>query len=249
MQALRQQSMPAIQSLKTRGIMPTLSNLDVLVTPGPIEAVLRRLYQSVGTQSANDTYAYLSAASPDQMANKSTFGPNQFKLFGLNSFWRDIMNSFFSVFGAKNVRSITETERDRIRRELMAGQEQGLDNFAIAERLESPEIWRKRASVIARTEPAIAASKGADEAARRTGLQLVKTWLSGRDNRTRRIPRNSTDHYSMNNTTVQMDDLFAVPKVGGFDLMITPHAPGAPAAQVVQCRCRAIYTSFRSVLR
>lgn len=244
--ALRKQSLPAIRALESRGYEYTLSNLDALVQDDSIEAVLRRLYRTVGVESANDTYGYIQAAYGREMREQKGYDPRyQVKRFGFNQIWANVMNGIFSVFGARNVRSITDTERARLRRELIAGQEEGISNFELAKRLRSSQIWAKRARVISRTEPAIAASSGADMAAKRSGLLMKKVWLSARDNRTRRIPEDATDHYIMNNVEVMQDEPFLVPKIGGMDAMQHPHQPGSPANQVIQCRCKVIYIAAR----
>lgn len=244
--ALRKQSLPAIRALESNGYEYTLSNLDTLVQDDAIEAVLRRLYRTVGVESANDTYGYIQSAYGAEMRGEKGYSPHvQVKRFGFNQVWANIMNGIFSVFGARNVRSITDTERARLRRELIQGQQDGISNFELAKRLRSESIWAKRARVISRTEPAIAASAGANSAAKRSGLLMMKTWLSARDNRTRRIPEDATDHYTMNNVQVTQDEPFLVPKIGGMDAMQHPHEPGSPANQVIQCRCKVIYVAAR----
>lgn len=236
--ALNQQLRPVLASLRRDGTEATLSRMNALVSAAPVDNVLKRLYRTVGVDAANDTYGYIQEYYGAEM--------RQQKAFGFNARWAEIMNSFFNIWGAANVTKITENTRMRLRRILMEGQSAGIDNFDLAKSIQDNRNFdRRRSKLIARTETGIASSKGGDTGARQSGLFMQKTWLSGRDKRTRRRPPDATDHYHMNNVKVTMDEPFLVIKAGGFDPMLTPHAPGAPANQVCNCRCKCIYNPMR----
>lgn len=232
--ALKQQIRPFTAYMLKNGYVDALAQINVLVKPDPIQKVLAALYTTIGSQSGNEQYKYIN----------EKFG-KELKAFGFNQLISDMMQAFFNLFGGERVQAITDTERARIRRELERAAADGLDTIEMAKILESEAITLARSRVIARTETSTASSKGSDLGARKLGLMMNKTWLSIHDHRTRRIPFNQTDHWTMDGVSIGMDDLFLVPSKLGADLMLTPHAGGAPANQVIQCRCRAIYEPIR----
>jgi hypothetical protein len=81
-----------------------------------------------------------------------------------------------------------------------------------------------------------------------TGLVTIKEWIAARDNRTRREPRDHTDHLIMDGTKLPMEKQFQVPnnQVGlGYELMDHPCDSKASAANVCNCRCTLGYEAVR----
>lgn len=234
--AIQRQIAPVLKVLRERGYTAAINAVSS-ISADPIQDVLRNLYRDYGVDAANDTYAYIQRFWGEEMSGQ--------KAFGFNAIWAKIMNAFFEISGARNVTRITDSNRERLRKELIQGQNDNVDNYTLAERLEGPDIWRARSKLISRTETGIASSYGAETGAKQSGLLMNKKWLSARDKRTRRIPPDQTDHYTMNNVEVAMDDFFMVPSGAGFNMMIRPHAEGAPADQVCNCRCKVVYIPAR----
>ena len=126
------------------------------------------------------------------------------------------------------------TTRKRIRNSIARGEEQDEPPRVLAKRIVEEtggEIARRRAITIARTESLTAASVGADEAAKATGLQLDKQWLATEDQRTR------PTHHAADGQRVDMDGLFTV----GGALMKFPRDPNGPAKETINCRCICLY--------
>lgn len=122
-----------------------------------------------------------------------------------------------------------------IRSELVSGFQAGEGIPALSNRLRSvSEISQRRARAVARTEVVGASNAGAMAGASAfPGLQPeTKTWLATSDARTR------PTHQSADGQTVPFDKPF---QVGGVS-MDRPHAPGAPAAEVVNCRCTVVFS-------
>lgn len=92
-------------------------------------------------------------------------------------------------------------------------------------------VSRTRAALIARTEVHGAANWGADRAARESGLDLRKEWVSTVDDRTR------MNHMAANGQIRTMDEPF---DVGGEKLMF-PGDPSASGANVINCRCAVVH--------
>lgn len=105
----------------------------------------------------------------------------------------------------------------------------GRDELAAQLRNLSTKFAAYRADAIARTEVNAAYMNGDFEADMALGEfgPVEKVWVATNDARTR------ADHANADNQVRKFAEPFSV---GGVPMMY-PHAPGAPAAQVVNCRC------------
>jgi hypothetical protein len=140
---------------------------------------------------------------------------------------------------------ITETTREQLRAILLQQAENNLTTSQVMTLIEARGLPRWRGELIARTETSHAANVGAMVGALDTGLKCRKEWISAQDNRTRREPRDQTDHLHMNGVQVEMDDNFQVPSKIGTTAMLHPGQPGAPANQVCNCRCSVAFIPVR----
>ena len=160
-----------------------------------------------------------------------------------------IMLEFVQRFGAVKVQQIIETTRNQLVRMIDKGISDGLGQEAIAKLITDsvPALSRTRARVIARTEVHTAALYSSQEVAKTSPFPMNKRWISVFDARTRDFGEgdgvvDQANHRVMNEVTVGPEELFAVPNSAmGFDLMAGPGDPGAPAYQVINCRCSLIY--------
>lgn len=230
--ALRKQAEPFIEYMLRNGPEAAMYIIDSLILPDAVEKVIRQLYRTVGVQAGNDEYGHLIRTYPEKI--------NQAKAFGFNSFWRDLMNSFYSLFGGSRVASITQTEKDRIRSVLEQSADQNLSNYELAKLLRSDAVNAARSRVIARTETGTASAKGQDIAAKQTGLMFKLTWISARRFNTRVLPRDQWDHYHMDQVQIQPGEQFFVMSKTGGEFIPYPHAENASAGNTINCRCVAI---------
>lgn len=129
----------------------------------------------------------------------------------------------------RRITSVTETTRQQIVNQIKIGQQAGEGVDAIARRISGniPLISRQRGALIARTETHGAANYGADGAARATGLDVRKEWVSAADERTR------PTHADADGQVVPMDQPF---RVGG-ELLMFPGDPAGSSANIINCRC------------
>ncbi len=140
---------------------------------------------------------------------------------------------------------VSEATRSQIVRMVIAGQEEGLGVSEIARTITDalPGLSMRRGAIIARTETHGAANFGADQAARSTGLDLQKEWVSVEDHRTRDFGEgdgiiDQYSHRAMDGVVVDMDQAFSVPnKLGGFERMLYPGDPIGSAGNTINCRC------------
>jgi len=152
-----------------------------------------------------------------------------------------MIQSYLAQAGARAVVAATTTQ-DQIRAAVVAAEAANMTQDQIASQIRrgAPDLpginlWtpRVRSLVIARTEVHTASTVSADAAAMATGVVERKEWVAAEDARTR------PDHSAADGQTVDMGDAF---EVGGVR-MPYPGAAGAPAAQVVNCRCVTAYVT------
>ncbi len=203
--------------------------LDVVQQSGALKHLIVSLYQDVGTDVGTDTlkelkYEYRPFQTKDDAA------PDD-----LNLYAPDVLVYLYSL-AAQKVTQITDTTRAEIQSALAQGVQAGEALPALVKRLNDlylVSIIPKRSEVIARTEVIAASNYGSQEAAKSSGLTLKKVWLSTSDSRTR------PDHAEADGQEVDMDEPF---KVGGSQLMYPGDSSlGAPADEVVSCRCTQYY--------
>lgn len=129
----------------------------------------------------------------------------------------------------QRITNVSETTRAQIVQRVAAGQVAGLGVVEIAKSIsfDIPGISRMRGALIGRTETHGAANHGADQAARATGLPLMKEWVASGGSRTR------DDHAEANGQQVPMDSPF---KVGG-ELLMFPGDPIGSPWNTINCRC------------
>ena len=116
------------------------------------------------------------------------------------------------------------------------------DNISVADitrNLQNKFGWYKAQALrIARTETTTATNYATTLAAENSDYELEKTWISVQDNRTRRPPKSMFDHLDMNGVKVDANKPFFV---GGEEIMY-PGDPNAMAGNVINCRCKIVFT-------
>lgn len=135
--------------------------------------------------------------------------------------------------------SVHQTLIEAIINVIADGYEQNLSVADITRNLQNKFGWFKAQALrIARTETTTATNLATTLAAENSDYQLQKTWISAQDNRTRRPPKSPFDHLDMNGVTVDAERPFFV---GGEELDY-PGAPNGQAGNIINCRCKVVYT-------
>jgi hypothetical protein len=179
---------------------------------------------------------------------KGVYVPMEFKSAKTDAFQFAIIQVLQNDGLDQLAADITNTTKEQIRRFLIQSAEQNLTLPQTIALLRTSGITDYRAELIARTETGRAANIGSMVGATSTGLVTIKEWIAARDNRTRREPRDHTDHLIMDGTKLPMEKQFQVPnnQVGlGFELMDHPCDSKASAANVCNCRCTLGYEAVR----
>ena len=126
-----------------------------------------------------------------------------------------------------------------------AGKDEGLGVDQIATNIARnvSGIAKARGALIARTETHGAANNGANAAARQTGLQLKKEWITAEDARTRSVAGGDEwDHVEIDGAIVAQDEKFRLTSANGtVEFLDFPGDPAGSAANVINCRCAVGY--------
>jgi hypothetical protein len=207
-----------------------------------LKKTIYKLHLAMGTKMA------LISESAVKKSVKGVYVPMEFKSQKTDAFQYAIIQVLQNDGLDQLAADITETTKEQIRRFLIQSAEQNLTLPQTIALLRTSGITDYRAELIARTETGRAANIGSMVGATATGLVTIKEWIAARDNRTRREPRDHTDHLIMDGTKLPMEKQFQVPnnQVGlGYELMDHPCDSKASAANVCNCRCTLGYEAVR----
>ena len=136
--------------------------------------------------------------------------------------------------GLTQAKGLAGTTASDLRALIARGEAEGFSTAKIGREIRKavPSMSRVRSRMIAQTETHNAASFGGQEAARGTGVQMRTVGLTHRAGAAR------TTHVE---ASMQIRDLDEPYLVGGFQMMRPGDSSlGAPAAEVINCRCGEI---------
>jgi hypothetical protein len=207
-----------------------------------LKKTIYKLHLAMGTKMA------LISESAVKKSVKGVYVPMEYKSAKTDAFQFAIIQVLQNDGLDKLAADITDTTKEQIRRYLIQSAEKNLTLPETIVLLRGAGITDYRAELIARTETGRAANIGSQVGATATGLVTIKEWIAARDNRTRREPRDHTDHLIMDGTKLPMEKQFQVPnnQVGlGYELMDHPCDSKASAANVCNCRCTLGYEAVR----
>jgi len=197
--------------------------IQFLVQQKPLYSGLEKIYTKVGVSAATFSYDWIRNSVPK---NKKDFIIDFF-----NAAWFEEMVNYFRLIGGTKVTGIDDTTRNIVKNLLanILGQNLSRRDQAklFEESLNDPAFNRARSLVIARTESTTAANFGINMGAESSDYEVQKFWINTRDARTRR------SHLAMTKDRIALNQPF---NVGGVSMMY-PGEVGAPAAEVVNCRC------------
>ena len=205
----------------------TFDNIELyiqfLVQQKPLYNGLEKIYTKVGVSAATFSYDWIRNSVPKTKKD--------FIIDFFNAAWYEEMVNYFRLIGGTKVAGIDNTTRDIINNLLANILGQNLSRREQAklfeETLNDPAFNRARSLVIARTESTTAANFGINMGAESSDYEVQKFWINTKDKRTRR------SHLLMTQDRIAINQPFIV---GGIPMMY-PGEVGAPAAEVVNCRC------------
>jgi hypothetical protein len=197
--------------------------IQFLVQQKPLYSGLEKIYTKVGVSAATFSYDWIRNSVPKTKKD--------FIIDFFNAAWYEEMVNYFRLIGGTKVTGIDQTTMDKVKTLLanILGQNLSRRDQAklFEETLNDPAFNRARSLVIARTESTTAANFGINMGAESSDYEVQKFWINTKDKRTRR------SHLLMTQDRIAINQPFLV---GGVPMMY-PGEVGAPAAEVVNCRC------------
>lgn len=204
-----------------------------------IKKTIQKLHLALGNKMALISQKDVKSGLKSQIKAYETKG-NQTDLFSY------VILQYLETKGLDQLAAdITDTTKEQIRRFLIKSQQENLTMSQKIALLKTAGITDYRAELIARTETARSANVGSMVGAMSTGLVTVKEWIATKDNRTRRMPRDSADHLDMDGVKIPIDAKFQVDGKEFIDFMLHPGDSTAHAANVCNCRCTLGYEAVR----
>lgn len=205
-----------------------------------LKQTIQKLHLALGNRMAATAYKDVKKTSKSQINIYETKSTQ-------TDIWSYTILKMLEVDGLSTLaQNITQTTKDQINKYIQKSMDEGLSMPETIALLRNAGITDYRAELIARTETARAANLGSQIGAISTGLVTMKEWIATKDNRTRREPRDQTDHLVMDGVKIPMEAQFQVPNMKtGFDLMDHPGDSKASAANVCNCRCTMGYEAVR----
>jgi hypothetical protein len=200
------------------------------LSPTPIAEAFEKVYLRVGEDFAKQTWAGLKSHHGYRIKDIE-FSP-----------FEEFIRAWVATYGAKRIDDMTKTTQGMLAKLVQQAIDEGM-GVAKAQafiRSRFTDMSKIRAERIARTEIVSASNLGSIEAARSTGLNLQKNWLSTRDGRTRTLQTGEFDHLSVDGQPADLNGFF---NVSGEDLMYPGDINGSPG-NVINCRCTVTYTEI-----
>ena len=204
-----------------QGAHATLQNLDHIISMDPIREVLYTLYTVEGVKGAQRQAKWLNRQ----------FG-SEYKDFPFFSNWLQIMINFFRTTGAEQVVAITDTTKEELKRRLIQATTDNLTIPQTRDLLRMPDVNKRRANVIARTEVVTTLNYSSSAAVNQAPVEFTKEWIATNDSRTRKA------HVELNGQKRDLEDKYSN---GG----MYPGDPGLSAKERIQCRCVEIHEAKR----
>lgn len=208
-------------------VQSAIRNLDRNIQYTELAGIIQSIYVDAGRVMGGKAYQLVKKQAVKAMMP-----------IGYNEELINEIIAYLKLHNLQMVTAITDNMKEWILEKLIEGQQQAKSITQIADDMLKDGFPKKRAIVIARTETIKSANYGAMQGARKAGYKTQKIWIAAKDFRTRSIPRDAYSHTAMDGITIDIDELFKVPKrTGGYDDIMQPGAPDGDAGNVIQCRC------------
>ena len=224
--------------LKREGIGAARSSLGLDLWSKELIKIFESLYKEAAVLFGNSVYRALKIE-----ANRKGM------TFGFNREWTQQMMDFLMAQGFALVSDITSTTKTKLLSIVKKGIEEGLSVDEIVRIIQSDEQLAYaafRARRIVRTEVMRSSNMASMMAADSHDFYVDKQWISARDNRTRRIPRNQFDHVELDGVIIKYDETFnETGKDGEQVASMQPGDISAPPGFTINCRCTVAFIPRR----
>lgn len=230
-----EENFDSLRDIRQTSLFNDRGEIDGAVTRDWLDRILDRL--SRDWQELVRTIISESARAGWKLTEEEVAGTLQWSVFQQKA------AEYAQRHAAAQVSLINATTEAELRRVIRNGIESG-DGIAELTRkvADTYDGWKSaRAENIARTETGSAMGYGrlnaARETANRLGMNIVRSWISVHDDRTRPDHVDADADVNERNRDIGLNDFYIV---GGIE-MSHPGDPGAPAEQICNCRCTETY--------
>lgn len=202
--------------------------LEMYVDKSVFEQMYLEIYKEIGLKHGRRVGAYIN-----RQINQKDFSFGTFA----DLFLADVQKMLLGQGGSKIVtvrQNYIDFLMELITKQYNEGKTTSEVTDAIYKYIRSREFYRWQGMRIARTETTTASNFAAVRASAVSGVVMEKVWISAQDSRTRRIPEDKFDHYSMNGQTVLLTESF---NVSGEQLEYPGDQQNGSAGNVINCRC------------
>ena len=224
--------------IKRDGLGAARASLGLDLWEKELIKIFESLYKEAAVLFGNSVYRALKIE-----ANRKAM------TFGFNREWTDQMIDFLMAQGFVLVSDITSTTKKKLLSIVQKGIEEGLSVEEIVRIIKSDEQLAYaafRARRIVRTEVMRSSNMASMMAAEKHDFYVDKQWISARDNRTRRIPRDQFDHVELDGVIVRYDETFnETGKDGEPVAAMQPGDISAPPGFTINCRCTVAFIPKR----
>jgi hypothetical protein len=225
-QALMQQIDPVFSAVRmSQNTSDLHSGVIETIQSEPIRQAMLDIYPRVGVAFAKAQYR--------QWKGLRIFYERKDEAAALADHWTQFMRHYVETKSGERIVGITDTTKKIVRGVLNEASDNGwgVEKTGRVMRERWRDIARLRSNTISRTEIVSASNAGDISGARSTGLDLEKSWLSTRDDRTRE------DHMDADGQLVGLNDPFTV----GGEQLDQPGDPAGSPGNVINCRCTQTY--------
>lgn len=196
--------------------------------------IMNDLYRESAVTFGNASYRAVA-----QMSKKAA------DPYGLNSsFIEDILN-FLMTYGFWIISLITQTTKKRLNIIVTTLISEGKSRDEIIEAIKNDQelkMLKSRSKTITKTEVMRSSNYSLYLAATKHPFEVDKIWVSRRDGRTRRIPKDFFDHWDMDGQTKAITEPFiSTDKFGRTIVADMPGDPKTPKGFTINCRCSVMF--------
>lgn len=199
-----------------------------------LEKVLFNIHYTIGLEFGRLTGRQFRKENPIQI---KSFQP----LSNFDKEFQEHLLEYFRIYGGRQIKELSKTAIKavmiEIRKSAKLGETEEQMRDRIMKRVNKKDFYAWKALRIARTETTIAMNEAQALAMISSGAEQNKIWICRMDGRERE------SHHLAHNQKVTESGLFLV---GGYNMKFPgDRSNGAPAKEVIQCRCRCRYVAKR----
>jgi hypothetical protein len=223
-----------IKDVRDSGPQAARSKLGSYAWSEEMMIIMNDLYRESAVMFGNASYR-----ATGQMSKKA-YDP-----YALNSSFIDEMLNFLMTYGFWIISFITQTTKKRLHLIVTSLLSEGKSREDIIDAIKNDDelkMLNSRSKTITRTEVMRSSNYGLYLAATKHPFEVDKMWVSRRDGRTRRIPKDFYDHWDMDGQTKTITEPFvSTDKFGRTIVADMPGDPKTPKGFTINCRCSVMF--------